>query len=90
MPPPSRTDTRFAAIDDAVTLLRMLPPVDDIAWPTEPGDNDTVTDGLRWLAEWAPAAKAAHRRHLAAQRTAARAARAARQPLAARQTLRAD
>lgn len=77
MPEPQsspRTDTRFAAIDDAVTLLKLLPPVDEIAWPLEMGDEDTVAVGLQWLADWAPRANAAHKRHAREQRAARRAA----------------
>jgi hypothetical protein len=68
---PSRTDTRFATIDDAVALLNLLPPVERIAWPTEPGDEQTVAEALDWLAEWTPRARAAFKRH----RRDARAAR---------------
>jgi len=79
MPPdersPARTDTRFAAIDDAVTLLKLLPPPADIAWPTETGDVEIVTDALQWLAAWAPAARASHRAHERAKRAAQHAAR---------------
>lgn len=69
---PARTDTRFAAIDDAVNLLQLLPPVEAIAWPAELGDEQTVAEGLQWLAEWAPRANAAHKRHRREQRAARR------------------
>lgn len=76
MPDPQsspRTDTRFAAIDDAVALLQLLPPVDEIAWPLELGDEETVAAGLQWLAEWAPRANGAHKRHMRERRAARRA-----------------
>lgn len=70
--PPSRTDTRFATIDDAVALLNLLPPVDRIAWPVEPGDEQVVAEALDWLADWAPAARAAFKQHRRDVRRAAR------------------
>jgi hypothetical protein len=69
-PSPSRTDTRFATIDDAVALLKLLPPVERIAWPLEPGDEQTVADALDWLAAWTPPARAAFRRQRRARRVA--------------------
>jgi hypothetical protein len=68
----SRTDTRFTAIDDAVTLLKLLPPVERIAWPLEPGDDELVADALQWLARWAPRASVAFKAHRAEQRRLAR------------------
>lgn len=60
---PRRNDMRFAAIDDAVALLKLLPVVDDIVWPTDEGDVQVVADALSWLAGWAPRANAAFKRH---------------------------
>lgn len=67
------SDTRFELIDDAVTLLRLLPDPDAIAFPGEPGDLDVVTDALAWMGEWLPKARAALKRHVAEQRRRPRA-----------------
>lgn len=77
---PARTDTRFAAIDDAVTLLKLLPAPWDIAWPDEQGDVEVVTDALQWLVAWAPAARSSLRAHERSRREAARVARNGTRP----------
>jgi hypothetical protein len=69
--PPERIDTRFTTIDDAVTLLGLLPPVERIAWPEEPGDEQVIADALAWLTAWAPQANRAFKLHLRERRRAA-------------------
>ena len=59
----SAEDIRFGVVEDAVTLLQMLPRLDEIVWPTEEGDVEAVAEWLKWLAAWAPPANAAFKRH---------------------------
>lgn len=64
---PARVDMRFELIEDAEAVLRMLPPPERIAWPTEEGDLEAVGEALAWLSHWLPRAKAslkAHKREL--------------------------
>jgi hypothetical protein len=71
--PPSRADTRFATIDDAVALLKLLPPdVETIAWPVDEGDIQVVGDALSWLARWAPRANSAFKSYRRDARRVAR------------------
>lgn len=56
-------DLRFAVIEDAAALLRMLPPVEGVIWPTDQGDMDAVDEALAFMAAWLPKARAAHREH---------------------------
>jgi hypothetical protein len=73
--PPSRADTRFANIDDAVALLKLLPDVERIAWPVDEGDIQVVGDALSWLAHWSPKANAAFKSYRRDARSVARADR---------------
>ncbi|MFP5365147.1 MAG: hypothetical protein ACLGI5_20755 [Thermoleophilia bacterium] len=50
-------------IEDAAALLQMLPPADEIVWPTDPGDVEAVAEALAVLSARLPAVKASLRRH---------------------------
>jgi len=56
-------DLRFAIIEDAADLLRMLPDPERVAWPCDEGDMAAIDDALAWLAAWVPKARAAHKEH---------------------------
>ncbi len=56
-------DLRFAIIEDAADLLRMLPDPERVAWPCDEGDMDAIDDALKWMAAWVPKARAAHKEH---------------------------
>ena len=69
-------DTRFAAIEDAAALLRLLPAAEHIAWPVDAGDVAAVDEALRLIAVWLPPARRSwslHKREQAAARKASRA-----------------
>lgn len=55
-------DLRFGVIEDAATLLEMLPPIERIVWPTDPGDLDAVGEALAFIARWAPEANRTFKR----------------------------
>lgn len=69
-PEPPGSDMRFSRIENAADSLRTLPPVSQLAWPTEPGDVAAMDDALAFLDGWLPTAKAAWRQHKAAMREA--------------------
>ncbi len=58
-----REDVRYAVIEDAADLLKMLPPADRIVWPSEPGDVAAVDEALRWLKTAVPELRRAWRLH---------------------------
>jgi hypothetical protein len=70
---PRGPDTRFAVIEDAADLLKMLPAAENIVWPTDPGDQQAVDEALQWLSAWLPRVKAARRlqRRMVKERAAA-------------------
>ena len=76
-------DTRFAVIEDAAALLRMLPPPEQIAWPAEAGDQAAVDESVAFIAAWLPRVKASRRAHRRMLREQAAARRAAAQRIAA-------
>lgn len=57
------TDTRFAVVEDAADLLRMLPPAERIVWPVEAGDVAAVEEALRWMTVQLPLVRASLRSH---------------------------
>lgn len=62
------TDTRFAVIEDAADLLKMLPAAEQIVWPREAGDVAAVEEALRSIADRLPHVRASLRRHKRAMR----------------------
>jgi hypothetical protein len=55
VPQDDPNDLRFAHIEEATQLLRMLPPPDRIVWPSERGDVEAVGESIDWLAKNVPA-----------------------------------
>lgn len=73
---PFGRDTRFAAIEDAAALLRLLPAAEQIAWPVDAGDVEAVDESLRFIAAWLQPARASWRLHKREQAAAKKARRA--------------
>lgn len=56
-------DLRFALVEDAAALLKLLPPSGRIVWPTEAGDMEALDEAFADIAAVLPGAKAAYREH---------------------------
>lgn len=65
---PKGQDARFELIEDAVSLLRMLPSPDDMAFPLDPGDVESIGEAIDFLREFTPKLARAWKQHQAATR----------------------
>jgi hypothetical protein len=63
-------DMRFALIEDAADMLKMLPAPAEIAWPSDPGDIDAAEKALRYMTATLPGVRASLRAHKRALRDA--------------------
>jgi hypothetical protein len=69
-PPPAAdpSDTRFQAIEDAVSLLQVLPDIEECPFPVDEGDIEAIGEAVAWLVEWTPRLSRAWKAHVAATR----------------------
>jgi hypothetical protein len=62
----AQNDSRFEAIEDAVSLLQAIPMPEQLPLPTEPGDIEALGESIEWLEGWLPRLSAAWKRHRSA------------------------
>lgn len=76
VPPPTTEsgDLRFAMIEDAVQMLKILPAPEECPFPTSRGDVASLDEAIKWLRQWTPRLDRAWRRHKRALRDRDRAA----------------
>lgn len=61
-------DARFELIEDAVSLLKMLPAPEQLVFPEDPGDVEAIGEAIEWFAKWTPQMSRAWKQHTAAVR----------------------